>query len=238
MPKERYYLPQEFVIDQRIRVEGPECHHLATVMRAAVGESLELINGFGTLAQASIVQIGKKCAELVVDSVQKPEKRSAELILLQAIPKINRLDYIVEKGTELGMSALWLFPGQRSEKNELSKNQLERLQHLTIAAMKQCGRLYLPEIQVLPPMSKWAPQPLPLYFGSLNPDAPLFVKLLEQNPTCGARFCVGPEGGFTDAEENCLTAMGGIGVKLHHNILRTETAAIAGLVILSHLMDA
>lgn len=235
MPKERYYVPQELAVHQHVKIEGPESHHLATVMRATEGEQVELINGQGVLAQATILQIGKKSVQVVVDTIQSSNPQFEQLILIQAIPKINRLDYIIEKGTELGMSSLWLFPGQRSEKKELTHNQLERLQHLSIAAMKQCGRLFLPEIKILPPILKWKSVNLPLYFGSLDPQAPLFIQQLERSSTLNASFCVGPEGGFTDEEEACLKALGGSGVKLHKNILRTETAAIAGLVLLSHL---
>lgn len=236
MPKERYYVPQELSINQQVRIEGPECHHLATVMRASVGDSIELINGLGVLAQAKILQIEKKHVSLVVDLIQTSNQQSDELIILQAIPKVNRLDYTIEKGTELGVSSFLLFPGQRSEKKELTKNQLERLQHLAIAAMKQCGRLTLPKIKMLPSILKWEANILPLYFGSLDPDAPLFMKLLERSQTQGARFCVGPEGGLTNEEEDYLKLLGGVGVKLHKNVLRTETAAIAGIVLLSHFL--
>lgn len=236
MPKERFYIPQELEINQQVKLEGPECHHLATVMRATAGDSIELINGLGVLCQAKIIDIQKKHVSLVVDTLQKIG-RQPELIVIQALPKVNRLDYVIEKGTELGASAFWLFPGQRSEKKELSKNQFERLQHLAIAAMKQCGGLYLPEIKILPPLLKWTPTSFPLYFGSLDSSAPLLMNLLEKrNSLENAGFCVGPEGGLTDDEHAHLQLLGGMGVKLHPNILRTETAAIAGLVLLSHFL--
>lgn len=235
MPKERFFIPQELAVGQHVKIEGSESHHLATVMRANAGDSIELINGQGVLAKAKIVQIEKKTVTLVVDSIQFSESTVDQLILIQAIPKVNRLDYIIEKGTELGMTALWLFPAQRSEKKELTNNQLERLLHLSIAAVKQCGRLFLPEIKILPPISKWKPFNLSLYFGSLDPQAPLFIQELGKSKVQNVGFCVGPEAGLTGEEEGCLRSLGGTGVKLHKNILRTETAAIAGLTILSHL---
>lgn len=242
MPQERFFISQELTLGGLIRIEGPECHHLVTVMRGTLGTKVELVNGLGTLAQAKITRIEKKYAELLIESIYRQNKEDVHpLILLQAIPKLNRLEYIIEKGTELGMSALYLFPGERSEKKVFSDNQTDRFYHLAIAAMKQCGRLFLPEIKLMPPISLWEKEEtsLPLFYGSLDPAASLLIAAVNpQGHLCeGVQFCVGPEGGLTPAEEAALQALGGIGVKLHKNILRTETAAIAGLTILSHLQE-
>lgn len=236
MPKERFYHPQQFHLNDSISIEGPECHHLATVMRLKPGDRVELINGLGALAQAQIIELEKKRGVLQIEQLQIGEKRKSKLILAQAIPKPNRLDFVIEKGTELGMDALWLFPGQLSEKKELTKNQLERLDHLAIAAMKQCGRLFLPEIALLPPLSKWPPQIDSLYYGSLDPHAPLLIDRMKNHGTGTAIFCVGPESGFSKEEEAILKGLNAVGVKLNSNILRTETAAIAALAIMSHLL--
>lgn len=233
MPKERHYIPQDLSLSQEVFLEGTEFHHLVNVMRSTVGAQIELINGLGICAQAKIANIEKKRAILVVESLFSAEKAVDRLILAQAIPKLNRLDFIIEKGTELGMSALWLFPGDHCEKRELSVNQLERLNHLAIAAMKQCGRLYLPEILVLPPLSTWKPFDFPFYFGSLSPEAPPLIRLLLDEPAGTALFCVGPEGGLSASEEKTLCGLGAIGTKLGKHILRTETAAIAAITLMA-----
>lgn len=233
MPKERHYIPQDLSLSQEVFLEGTEFHHLVNVMRSNLGARIELINGQGVCAQAKIVKIEKKRALLVIEALFSEEKTPDRLILAQAIPKLNRLDFIIEKGTELGMSALWLFPGDHCEKRDLSETQLERLNHLAIAAMKQCGRLYLPEILVLPPLSAWKPFPFPFYFGSLAPEAPPFIRLLQEEPSHTLLFCVGPEGGLSAAEEKTLCGIGAIGTKLAKHILRTETAAIAAITLMA-----
>ncbi len=230
MPKERYYIAQELSPHQEIILSEEEFHHL-TVMRSREGEIAELVNGRGCCAQARILHIEKKRAILSIENLYISEKNQAEIILAQAIPKMNRLDFIIEKGTELGMSQLWLFPSERGERKTLSPTQLERLRHLSVAAMKQCGRLYLPEIKELPPLSKWQIPDSPLFFGSLNPGAPLFLEELQKKAYPRVIFCVGPEAGFSLDEEKALIALGGIGTKLNNHILRTETAAIAALVL-------
>lgn len=233
MPKERHYIPQDLSLFQEVILEETEFHHVINVMRCNVGVQIDLINGQGVCAQAKIIKIEKKRAILLVEALYSVEKPQNRLILAQAIPKLNRLDFIIEKGTELGMSALWLFPGDHSEKRDLSETQLKRLSHLAVAALKQCGRLYLPEILVLPPLSTWKPFPFPFYFGSLAPEAPPFFRLLQENNSFAALFCVGPEGGLSTAEEKILCDLGAIGTKLSPHVLRTETAAIAALILMA-----
>ncbi len=235
MPKERYFVPQELILHKDISLEGTEMHHLVTVMRSRIGDVAELVNGRGACAQAKIVNVEKRRVTLNIEDLFISEKSTTEIILAQAIPKLNRLDFIIEKGTELGMTQIWLFPSERGEKKELSPTQLERLHHLSVAAMKQCGRLFLPLIKELPPLSKWQPaaNPHPLYFGSLDPQAPLLLETLAQSSSLNAIFCVGPESGFSPNEEKALIGIGAIGTKLNNHILRTETAAIAALVLMT-----
>ncbi len=234
MPAERYYIETDLLSDDIISIEGVEFHHLTNVMRSKVGESLEIINGKGTLAFAVIKQLEKKKAIVVINKTIHVPKQEHQIILLQALPRLNRLDFIVEKGTELGMTELWLFPGERSERKELSKSQLERVQSLTIAASKQCGRLHLPKIIIQPALSKWTAFDYPLYFGDLNEKAPLLIDEMAKNSEQHIAFCTGPEAGFGINEIQLLEKLGAKGVKLHSNILRTDTASIMALSLISH----
>lgn len=238
MPKERFYLPKELSEHQEVLIEGPELHHLATVMRLTVGDTIELINGQGSYGIGKIVSVNKKQAILFIETLNKQEKPTSEIIIAQALPRLSRLDFIIEKATELGVTSLWLFPGENSEKKELSPNQLARIQHLLIAASKQSGRLFLPEVLLKPPLAKWTPTAMPFFYGSLAPGAPLFRKVLQERPLNKVVFCVGPESGFTHNEELILKKIRGIGVNLHPNILRTDTAAItAAVLISSYIVD-
>lgn len=228
MPAERYYINSDLKQGESATLADQEHRHLVTVMRGRAGNIIELINGRGCCAMAMIMEVGKRESLLQINEVRYEEPPRSEIILAQAIPRINRLDFIVEKGTELGMTQLWLFPGDHSERKSLTEHQLERLQAMAIAAMKQCGRLYLPVICVKEPIKSWQKQPYPLFFGDVGPEAPPLPD--------GARdaiVCIGPESGLSEAEESHLKAIGGTGVKLHRNILRTDTAAIIAVYALS-----
>ena len=233
MAIERYYTDSDLKEGTPVTLGAQEFHHLTHVMRARSGDLVELINGRGTLAQARLDKIEKKEASLSVESAQHFPSNEPHLILAQGLPRSNRLDFILEKGTELGVSEIWLFPGEKSERQELSPNQEERAQLLLIAATKQCGRLWLPKLALKPKLKKWESLPGQAFFGDVSQKAPW---LSSQIPDVRAKeiiFFVGPESGFTPQEEEKLKELGAMGVKLHFNILRTDTAAIAALCLLS-----
>ena len=236
MPAERYYIPQSLTPHSTLDLQDHEFHHLVRVMRARVGDVVEVINGQGVLATATVEKIGKHSASLYIAQAVFFEKEAFSLILAQAIPKPNRLETILEKATELGAAEIWLFPSTTSAKKDFSQNQMERMQFITIGAMKQCGRLYLPPIAYKDPLLEWTALPSPAFFGDVAAAArPLWQVWADgYQHSSQALFCIGPESGLTDREEAHLVHLGALGVKLHHNILRTDTAAIVALSLIQH----
>jgi 16S rRNA (uracil1498-N3)-methyltransferase len=231
MPADRFFIASPLPLGQEVILEDSEFHHLIHVMRLKVDEMIELVNGQGSLAHARIKQITKKQALLSIENVHHQLSIGKELILAQAMPRINRLDFIIEKGTELGATQFWLFPGSHSERKMLTEHQLERFENLSIASMKQCGRLFLPKIEVKPALEKWKKLDMPSYFGDVRETAPSFHKALKRSES--ALFFIGPEAGFNDKEVELLLKLGAEGVKLHDNILRTDTAALVALCLMS-----
>lgn len=234
MPAERYYISQDIIPHHVIELNDKEFHHMTRVMRSSEGDVVELINGKGILAYAKIKKIEKHKALLEIENVTLKEKSSFRVIIVQAIPRMNRLDFILEKGTELGMTELWLFPGRHSERQQLTQQQINHMEGIVISATKQCGRLYIPEIHVLEPLKTWSQLILPAFYGDVSPAAPSFVKVWQENkPQNGVLFFIGPEAGFHPDEEAKLQRLGAKGVKLHDNILRTDTASLTALSIIA-----
>lgn len=232
MPADRFFVKTSLTSGQIIKIEGLEFHHLVHVMRTAIGDIVEIVNGSGVLAEGTLQSIEKKSASIYLDKIISQSTPPFQIILAQAIPRSNRLDCILEKGTELGMTQLWLFPGARSEKKITT---LERLNSVTTAAMKQCGRLDLPHLELHPELKKWTTLPFPAFYGDLNPSAPTFEKAWKENPPQGgAIIFIGPESGFNEDETKKLQSLGAQGVRLHSNILRTDTAAVAALTLIHH----
>lgn len=224
MPADRFFLSAPLDVSS-VSLMGSELHHLQAVMRARIGDSVEVVNGSGDLALCKVAALGKEEAILHVLSYRH-ENPGPEIVLVQALTRPSNLDWIVEKGTELGASAFWLFPGENSEKKELSDNQKERLKNIALSAVKQSGRLYLPKIELKPKLSQWQPLSGSLLFGDLAPEA----KKIAPPLALPLYFFVGPEKGFSAEEASFLREnLSAQGVKLHGNTLRAETAAIAAL---------
>jgi len=237
MSAERYFHQQRFQERDSIILDGQEYHHLVHVMRAHIGDRIELVNGQGQLGSGTVIQMNKRQATIVLEKVIMKPLSPVQLILVQAIPRVNRLEFILEKGTELGMTEIRLFPSTRSEKRNFTEHQLNRFEGILVAALKQCDRLYLPKIVLMPHIFEWDNASLPAYFGDVSPLAtPLVDVWSQRDHQKGAMFCVGPESGFTEEEEVLLKQKGFVGVKLHTNILRTDTAGIAALSIMSQFL--
>lgn len=227
MPAKRFFTPTS-LHHETVLLSGEELHHLS-VMRMRPQDPLELVNGLGELASGMILSLDKERATIKITRYHQEPPSHPILILAQALPKFSLLEWIIEKGCELGASEFWLFPGDLSEKKELSSQQHIRLNVLLISALKQCGRLWLPQILLKPPLKKWSPLSGTLFFGDLSAEAPPLSAPFVEPIT----ICIGPEKGFSSSEETHLKEnLQAQGVRLHANTLRTETA---GLVALSQL---
>src|SRR5438309_1031359 len=122
MPADRFFI--EGVLKGRVKVSGAEHHHLVHVSRIVVGEEVELVNGKGDLCVARFESTTKQHAELDVLSCAHTPLSPPRFILAVPILRPSKLEWILEKATELGADEFLLFPARYSEKNDLSDHQL------------------------------------------------------------------------------------------------------------------
>lgn len=237
MPAERYYINSPLENDSILHLADQELHHLLHVMRTSVGEIVEVINGTGTLAEAKLVSLKKQHAELHVISSETFPPPIHEIQLAQGIPRANRLDYILEKGTEIGVTKFLLVPTKQSERKAFNEHQIGRMRNLLISALKQSGRLHLPIIELTSPLLEWQQLNCLTFFGELNPSTPSFQsawqKVTSGKPQSSC-FFTGPESGLTEDEYGFLRKLGGVGVNLNPHVLRTDTASIVALGLMAH----
>ena len=213
---------------------GSEAKHMH-VMRIEEGEKCELVNGKGDLC---IVAVSKKSAHAItveIESVHKEKKPKSSFHLALGLQKSSHLELAIEKGVELGVFSFSLFPADQSEKKEIKEHALCRLQTITISAMKQSGRLFLPKISFYSSLEEIPSFSGERYFGDIKKEAPWFL------PPKGDSllFFIGPEKGWSKKEisflENRVQAKG---VKLSRHILRAETAAICAAVLGGYFLQA
>ena len=223
---ERFYLDSEFQLGDIAILEGTEQHHAARVIRLEEGDTLELVNGKGSLAEGEVISVSKDKMQLKilqVSHVQHPSKRMDVAIPLM---RPSKLEWVFEKGTELGADSFLLYSADYSEKDNLSSHQLERLRAITISAMKQSGRLYLPSIELLPDLSMVMEREALFFFGDTSLSPPYFRS--PESPL--VVFITGPERGFSPKEKEILMRKARSS-SLSPNILRAETAPLAALTL-------
>lgn len=230
-----FYDPQIQPGPHRLRPE--EASHAARVLRKKVGDRLDLVDGKGGWYQARITEITKR--ECLVDGarVQWEESRAAhELRLLLAPTKsIDRLEWALEKATEIGVDHIHLILTEHSERKRVRPDRLERILE---SAMKQSLKAWLPTLHDLRPfpevMEELAAadaQKLLAYLGADETPA------LHHTYTPGGDvyLAVGPEGGFSPAEAELAARSGFHNVSLGPHRLRTETAAICAVHTIEQL---
>lgn len=224
MPSGCFFLEDQLEAGRRYTLAGDEWVHAKRVTRARVGDDVVLVNGEGVSAQALVRVMDRDSLQLEVLSITVQLRPATTLIL--GIPFLRHIDFVVEKGVELGVDTFCLFPAERSERAEASASAQRRLRALTIAAIKQSGRAFLPKLCYCGSLQEAiAVAPRPLVWA----QKAVHAQPLEQLPgesTCLSLF-VGPESGWSDNEQTLL-ANAGPAVLLHDTILRAETAAIVG----------
>ena len=212
------------------RLEGDEARHLTRVMRAKIGDTVELFDGKGTSWAATVQAIQRNCVTLRLDQKQSETVPNKPVVTLAvALPKGDRQKWLIEKITELGTDSLVPLTTTRSVA-EPTAAAISRLQRGVIESCKQSGRNRLLEIT----------QPQSLHnllttsSSSLRilacPDGTPMQSILLK-PIDSILIAIGPEGGFTDEEIRTANATGFTQMSLCQNILRIETAAIAAAVI-------
>ncbi len=229
MPQNRYYFSGALVKGHDIFLKDDEFHYLRNVMRSKVGQEVEIINGKGSLALAAVSKLQEKEAILSITSVTTEEQKPLTCNLALAFLKPAHFEYAIEKACEVGVSNFFLFPGDRSEKKAVSDQYLKRLHTIILSSTKQCGRLFLPEIQVKKALKECLAGLV--LFGDLESTTPLQKFPLEPIVT----LVIGPESGLSDQEGKILFDAGAKGVRLHSNTLRAETAAVVGITLITTL---
>ena len=217
------------IAGDRARLTGGEAHHLAKVMRAQVGDSVQLFDGSGSEFTARIEELKKDSAELVI-----VERRAVDrelpfvLTMAVALPKGERQKWLLEKLVELGVTRLVPLVTERGVAQPVEQ-AIERLGRTVVEASKQCGRNRL--LEVCQPLEArqcfQSASPTALRWIGDPEGAPLLDSTLATSSGNELWFAVGPEGGFTADEVAAASAAGWQRASLGPRILRIETAAIA-----------
>lgn len=211
--------------DNHAVLNQEETRHCTQVLRKQIGDNIHLVDGQGNFYEARIVEISKKaCLVEIIETIANFNSRNFYLhIAIAPTKNMDRLEWFVEKATEIGIDEITPILCQRSERKKL---RVDRLEKKALSAMKQSLKATLPIIHKLTPFKEAIQQ---------SPD--ISLRLMAQGgqknslkdnytPNTAVYILIGPEGDFTDTEKELALANGFHGVHMGNSRLRTETAGL------------
>jgi len=228
----RAFLPATPAPGARVDLDPEESHHVARVLRLKAGDPLAVFDGKGGEWEASIEVAARDRVTVVVGPARGGEvEPGLRVVVFQSLTRPEKLEWVLQKGTEIGVSAFRLVGAERAEAPPPSPARLSRYGRIVMEACKQSGRRVLPSISsgpLVPP----GDGVLGIILAVSEAIAPLGA-LLEGPRAAEVWLAVGPEGGFTGVEVAAATEAGWRPASLGPRVLRTETAgAIAAAIVL------
>lgn len=227
----RLFIDELLAEGRELRIDGGQAHYLLHVMRLKAGDPVKLFDDRSGEYLAMVAATGKRDLVLTVKAKLREREAAPDLWLCQALIKKDRLDWIAEKSCELGIARFVPVLTRRCVADKLKE---DRLRSQMIEAAEQCERTALPEIAALSKLDAilrdW-PTDRSLLFCDERGGIPLAdaVKSVRQHK---AALLIGPEGGFSDAENAAVSALPQtVRVSLGPQILRADTAAVAAIAI-------
>ncbi|MEI7841490.1 MAG: 16S rRNA (uracil(1498)-N(3))-methyltransferase [Gallionellaceae bacterium] len=234
MSAPRFYCPAPLPLSTNFELPAQAAHHASRVLRMRLGDAVQIFDGIGNALDATINEISGK--RVILGNLQtcmvQPEA-GLRIVLAQAMCSSDKMDWIVQKATELGVSEILPVQAQRSVAKLSGTRAEKRTEHwrsVAISACEQCGRNTLPLIH--------APQELESWLMSMRAASSAKFILLpggatqlrtQTKPTLSVTLLIGPEGGFTPDEANVAQQMDFSPILLGPRVLRTETAALAAV---------
>ncbi len=233
-----FYTPTEYIQAGMLRIGGEEFHHLARVMRKAPGDQVLVTAGAGTMYRATLQNLAATEATCTIDEeIEEYNELPGELLLVHGLLKNpGKMDWVIEKATELGASLI--FP-VKTDRSIAKGGKVDRWNALALAAMKQSLRCRVPVVEGIVSM-KSALKALHGFTILVCHEAAEQTVQIEDALQGRAKHyavVIGPEGGLSDEELTMLSDSGASIVSLGPRRLRSETAAVTALARVSAYLE-
>lgn len=236
----RFFVPPQAIVGQEAHLGPDLAHRMARVLRLRVGDHVLLLDNSGREYEVELTDLSATAAQgVVIASSEGASEPSVRLVLYQALIKGQRFDWVLEKGTELGVAGFVPIVSSRSlvRSAEASPARLERWRRVIVEAAEQSGRCRLPEISLPLPFDEACASAAGVRIlpWEGERDASLAAVLAaHQRAVPAVSLFIGPEGGFPLAEVQLARRLGVRTVSLGRRILRAETAAIVAAALVLH----
>jgi 16S rRNA (uracil1498-N3)-methyltransferase len=231
----RFFIDAPLALGQHTLPEA-QAHYIARVLRHATGDAVQLFDGSGQEYLGELIEVGKKrvCVELS-EAFPGLAESPLQIHLGQGLSRGERMDWAIQKATELGANQISPIVSERCEvrlKDERADKRMAHWRQIAISACEQCGRSTIPLIHAPIGLDDWLQQLDAELKLVLHPVAePLASHTRPQS----LAFLIGPEGGLTEAEVDKAKAQGFHAARLGPRVLRTETAPVVALAVAQQL---
>jgi len=225
----RLFFPESLSINLNSKLDKSQSHYLVKVMRTNIGENFSLFNQSGEW-EAKITKIIKGVVEFSITKKIRSNTNEKEIWLAFAPIKLNYLNLMMQKATELGVTR---FIPILTERTIVRRINQKRISKIIIEASEQSNRIKIPKLEEIVKLDNFlkSNQKINIIFGDLNTDNSSLNIVKNTEPLC---ILIGPEGDFTEKEkEKILELKNLIPLKINENILRSETAAISMISIIT-----
>lgn len=213
-----------------------QAHYIGRVLRMAEGDAVQLFDGSGFEFRATLVEVGKKRVRVqVTESFAGLAESSLQIHLGQGLSRGERMDWAIQKATELGVTQITPIVSERCEvrlKDERAEKRQAHWQQIAISACEQCGRSVVPVVNPPVTLAEWLKHTDADLKLVLHPVA---EPLVSHNKPASLAFLIGPEGGLNDAEVDQAQDAGFHAARLGPRVLRTETAPVVALSVAQQL---
>ena len=239
MSRHRLYISQPLSGNKELTVEGEQAHYLSRVLRLKPGSNVTLFDGSGS-EYPSVVVAAKRQSVLLQTGqrVSRDAESHLPLRLIQGISRGERMDFVVQKATELGVQQISPVLSEYSVVKLKAERAQKRMQHwnkIAQSACEQCGRNKIPIIDEPIALHELLQRvELAACNLMLNPSAAVSLQHIDKAESA-VNLLIGPEGGLSDAEIEFATNAGFTSVSLGPRVMRTETAALAAVAIIQAL---
>lgn len=234
----RFYSPEKLTAGALLALDEQAARHAARVLRLREGDTVALFDGTGGEYPANIAAIGKHSVTVQLGAHLAREcETPLDVTLAQAISAGEKMDFTLQKATELGIARIQPLASERSVvrlSGERADKRVSHWQSVVISACEQCGRNRIPPVVPIRPYTDWLGGGLSGLCLMLSPEAELNLSDLPR-PDRPVTLLIGPEGGFSAAEAAAAQHTGFTPVRLGARVLRTETAALAALAAMQAL---
>ena len=236
----RFYIEAELNTGNTIELTESVFHHWVRVLRAKEQEQAIFFNGKGGEYRVTLTEINKKNAFVSVDHFEPADRTPPfKVVLGQVMSKGDRMDYAIQKATELGVTTIQLLTSERCEmrlKYDRDQKKIDHWQSVAIAACEQCGMNIVPEILAPIALTEWVSSELPQARLVLAPNKDQENVVLNSQPDLA--LLIGPEGGLSEAEIETANQNHFQSWCIGDRVLRTETAPVVALSILNYHFSA